>query len=228
MNKRTKALQDKNNELLKKVNKENDEVLTDIVCYLRAANISLYQQEAVRQDLLDMVLSAQERGETIQDMVGYAYKAFCDDIIANLPHRSRKERILEVIDTILLCTCVWWSLLFIILFTLDSVTNLGKGKPVNLMLPVTLGSLILYGLSIVAANIIVQLTLKSSFQPKKEKSPSKLKQFFIYFLIGAGVMSVCLLFAWIGKPVIFTINLFLAWAVILFLYITHKFLPKNE
>lgn len=93
MNKKTRELNRINNELDRQLNAENNKALTDIICYLRVANISACNQEIIRQDLLEMVLSAQERGENIQAVIGGDYKAFCDNVIASLPPQNRKEKI---------------------------------------------------------------------------------------------------------------------------------------
>lgn len=97
MNKKTKALNRKNNKLDDRVSPKNNTVMTDMVCYLRSANISEYDQEIVRNDLLEMILAAQERGEDVTAVIGTdegAEKAFCDDVIAALPPRITFQRIL--------------------------------------------------------------------------------------------------------------------------------------
>ncbi|XOQ43919.1 MAG: hypothetical protein ACFWTN_05640 [Clostridium sp.] len=78
MNKQVKQLKRLNNKLEEQLNEKNREAYTDIICYLRVANISEYNQEIIRQDLLEMVLSAQERGENIQTVIGEDYRTFCD------------------------------------------------------------------------------------------------------------------------------------------------------
>lgn len=72
MNRQTRELNKINNELDKQLNAENENVMTDIVCYLRGANISEYNQELIRQDLLEMFLSAQKRGENIQKVICFS------------------------------------------------------------------------------------------------------------------------------------------------------------
>lgn len=69
MNKKTKELLKANNKREELVNEENDEVLTDMICYLRASNVSEYDQELVRADLTEMILDAQERGEDIKKTI---------------------------------------------------------------------------------------------------------------------------------------------------------------
>jgi len=80
MNKQIRELNRINNNLDGLLYSENNPAMTDIICYLRGANISKYNQEIIRQDLLEMVLSAQERNENIQTVIGTDYKNFCDEI----------------------------------------------------------------------------------------------------------------------------------------------------
>lgn len=41
-----------------------------MICYIRCADISDYNQELVRRDLIEMVLSAQKRGESLNNLIG--------------------------------------------------------------------------------------------------------------------------------------------------------------
>lgn len=95
MNRQTKRLWKENNELEKQILPENDAVLTDMVVYLRAANISLYRQEQIRRDVTQMLLDAQMRGESAAGVIGGDYQAFCDSVLAEVPHRSWKMRALS-------------------------------------------------------------------------------------------------------------------------------------
>ena len=74
MNREAKKLLKKNNESEKKILKENDGVYTDMIVYLRGADITEYHQEKVREDLIEMIVSGQERGDDIQKVMGENYK----------------------------------------------------------------------------------------------------------------------------------------------------------
>jgi len=152
MNKKTRELNRINNELDRQLNAENNKVLTDIICYLRAANISAYNQEIIRQDLLEMLLSAQERGENIQDVIGKDYKAFCDNVIASLPPQNMKERILEFLDTVFLCAAILGAITIITSKdTIALIHNLISGGPLNFRISVLAGQLAAYPIIIAAA-----------------------------------------------------------------------------
>ena len=207
MNKQTKELNQINTTLDKQVNPENQEAFTDIICYLRGANISEYNQEIIRQDLTEMVLSAQKRGENMQSVVGKDYKVFCDDIIANLPPKTRKEKVLDLFDTICECLSILGAIIIIMSDeTIALIRNLTIGKPLNFEISISMGNIISVGLIIVLAVILVEIILKNSFEIGKKKKGSKTKIFFI----SAGIMAVFLFIALVGKTSFFTVNIFVA------------------
>ena len=90
MNKKTKRLLEENNCREKALSQESQAVMTDLVVYLRGQNISMYHQEEVRWDIQEMVLEAENRGETIAQVIGEDYQTFCDEIVAALPPRTWK------------------------------------------------------------------------------------------------------------------------------------------
>ncbi|MDD3409068.1 MAG: hypothetical protein PHX85_05500 [Methanobacteriaceae archaeon] len=222
MNKQTKELNRLNNELDKQLNAENDKVLTDMICYLRVANISEYNQEVIRQDLLEMVLSAQKRGENIQTVIGEDYKVFCDNIIASFPPQSIKEKFSGVLNTVFLCTSVLGIINIITSRdTIFLIRNMITGEPLNFQISVSIGSVITYGMIIAAAFIIVHVICKTSFKHAKKENKIKL------FIVGAGIMAIFLFLAWIGRDSLFTVNIFAACATVLVLYIAHKILARH-
>ena len=223
MDKQTKELNRINNELDKQVNTENLDAFTNIICYLRGANISEHNQEVIRQDLLEMVLSAQKRGENIKSVVGEDYKVFCDDIIASLPPKSMAEKVLEFFDIICWCLSILGAINIIIADeTIALVCDLATGRPLNFEISISVGSMISLGLTIVSAFIIVEVILKNPFKAGKKEDVSKTRTFFI----GAGIMAVFLFIAWVGKTPLFTVNVFAACIFTLALYIAHRVLAK--
>lgn len=69
-----------NYENMKKIDRKYDELITDIVCYIRVKLTEEDSEEAIN-DILDMLLGAQERGENLYDFVGGDYKVFCNSIV---------------------------------------------------------------------------------------------------------------------------------------------------
>lgn len=223
----TKILNQENNELDKRLTKENNVVMTDMICYLRVANISEYDQEIVRQDLLQMVLSAQERGEDMKTLIGEDYKSFCDEVIASLPQKSRKERVLDLIDIFLLSTSILGAIHIVISKeTINLIHNAVTGQQLNFQMPISLGNLLSYAIILATAFLIVHIIGRNSLKPEKKHNQSKPKKFIIGGAIGGGVMTVFLIIAWVGRQTLFTVNIFDACIFILGLYIAHKLLQK--
>lgn len=223
MNKKTKALNRMNNSLDKQINAENQEAFTDIICYLRGANISEYNQELVRQDITEMVLFAQQRGENIQTVIGADYQAFCDDVIASLPPKTIKQKVIDFFDFI----CIGLSILGVINIVMANETsslirNFVNGEPLSYQISISIGSVISIGVILAAATVIVEVIMKNSFRVGKKKPNYRIKAFFA----GAGIMTFFLLVAWLGRATLFTINIFSACAAVLAFYLAHKILSR--
>ena len=82
---------------LKELNRENKRVLTKMMQYLYARALNQIVYKEVRADLAAMPLENQERGGTSEDVFGKDYKAFCDDLVKNSPHKTIKEIVLEFV-----------------------------------------------------------------------------------------------------------------------------------
>ena len=59
MKPKTRRLLKENNALDARLSPESQAVMTDIVCYLRAANIGVCQQELLRRDITEMLLDGE-------------------------------------------------------------------------------------------------------------------------------------------------------------------------
>lgn len=227
MNAKAKALNQRNNELDKRLNKANNSAMTDIVCYLRAANISEYHQEIVRQDLLQMVLSAQERGEDMKTVIGEDYRSFCDEVIAALPKKNIKERILEMIDMLLLCTAIFAAISIVLSQeTFELIRNALTGREMNFQISISLGGLLRYAVIFATAFLTVQVICRNALKPAGQQKHGKLVKFVAGGAIGGGIMAVFLLIAWLFQQTLFTVNILGACLFALGLYLAHKLLQK--
>lgn len=217
MNRITKKLNEQNNMLDEKINEENQEMFTNMICYLRGANISEYDVEVVRQDLTEMILSAQKRGESIDSVIGGDYKEFCDEVIANIPPKTKKQRLIEGLDI----SCWGLSILFLIKIviskdTIIMIKNMIDREPVSLKVSVSIGGAISIALIIILANLIVNFIIKNSF--RKEGKHENL----VVFIIGVVIFSILSLLVWLGKETLFTINIFTAIFISIILFLGHK------
>ncbi|MBF4695980.1 hypothetical protein [Fusibacter ferrireducens] len=223
MNKRTKKLNQINNALDKKLNKSNDIVLTDIMCYLRVANISEYHQEVVRHDLLEMVLSAQERNEDIQTVIGEDYKIFCDDVITSLPSKTLQENIFELFDIFFHSTSILGAItLAMASETYALIKNTITNSPKNFQLSISIFQVGAYFATIIGAYILVQVVFGNALEHKAEAKHTTLKT----FVKGASFMALLLFLAWIGKKTLFTINIVVLLLIVISSYLIHKLLSN--
>lgn len=219
MNRKTRKLNELNNTLDAQINDENQAVFTDMICYLRGSDISEYDIEVVRQDLTEMVLSAQSRGENINSVIAGDYKEFCDNVIDNLPPRTVKQKIVDALDII----CWVLSILFLIhIVTSKEMISIIEGiisrKEVDWNISVSIGSAVSMVFMFLLANLIVNIIIKNVF--RKEKKLKRLLGFFA----GAVFMLLLIMIPWFGKSTLFTINVFLACAVTGVLFVIHKVL----
>ena len=106
MNKATKQLLEENNQREKELSPDNQKVLTDIVAYLRGSSTPILQQEQVRRDITEMLLEGEVRGQSAQTIIGTDYQAFCDEILAELPRRSARERTIYGLSVVSLSAAV--------------------------------------------------------------------------------------------------------------------------
>ncbi len=159
MNKETKKLLIENNKLEQKLSKETNAILTDMVVYIRGANITEYNQEIVRRDITNMLIEGQERGLSAAEVIGDDYKAFCDAVIAEMPQMTKKQRLISYIQ--LMCMC------FGILLFIWAVFALPKGNARHMA--VTLGDVITAVLIITASIAVVGIVTKKSLDGIKIK-----------------------------------------------------------
>lgn len=163
MNKACRDLRKKNNEREKAIFKENDEVYTNMIVYLRGADITPYHQELVREDLIELIIDGQERGDNIAQVMGNRYQEICDEIIAVMPKRTIKEKIRSCIETSL--SCVW--VLSAIYVVMQLISELLSGTP-EYQFTLTVGTIVNGVIIIIIANVIVEYFCKTALKEKKQ------------------------------------------------------------
>ena len=171
MYQKRKELNRENNTLDKQIFAENQGVFTDMICYLRGSSLSAYDQERVRRDLTEMVLDAQERGDTLSDVIGGDYKAFCDEIIASLPHKSAGRRAAEYGGIVCLAAAVLGSIKILLspsflTWLPDFLTGRAAAPP---YLAFSLGDALLCAAILTASVLVVEQIVRNAFDAEKDK-----------------------------------------------------------
>lgn len=89
---KSSQIKERNNQRDRRLTRENKIWMTQIICCLREKNLETEQLEEIRQDITDMFLEAQERGETAQQVMGGDYKTFCEQVIESLGEHPEVTR----------------------------------------------------------------------------------------------------------------------------------------
>lgn len=174
-----KELRKENNRLDEKLNKEYQDVLTDMIVYIRGSKINEYNQELVYQDLVTMMLDAQEHKQEVKELIGEDYKEFCDNILSEIPEETKEEKYITTIRNGLL----YFSVIFSI-FLVMKIKDIIVGNITIKEVPITLGELISGFLLIVISNLMVEYVSKYSFKMEK------IIEFLCFWIMGTAVIAV--------------------------------------
>ena len=201
MKKETKELLKKNNENEKNILEENDEIYTNMIVYLRGANISEYNQEKVREDLIAMILDGQERGDDIQKVIGENYKEICDEIIAEIPKKTVKENVMYAL--MLTLDIVWIVGIISVIKTL--IFMLAQNSK-DMTFVFSLGDLISWGMIVFVAYLVVYYICSTTFR-EKERETNKVLSFIIIWFICCIILCAIILPSLLIKVTIFSVHI---------------------
>lgn len=178
-----------NYEISKKLNKQNDRIYTDIVCYIRVSSINGIEQEEIISDILDMFLRCQKDGKAIEEVIGNDYKAFCVSVIESVSQNKISiNKIKEYLWTIVNCIFILLSIDFVF----NYIPKLIKSKAVvnyqfNASFFITTSIIIFLSFA------IVKYIGKNSFKFSKKRASKKDN-----FLFGAGFSLFIILMGTLG------------------------------
>ena len=215
MNKTTKQLLEENNRRGEQLTPENQKILVDIVAYLRGSSASTYQQELVHRDILDMLQEGEARGQTAQQVIGEDYQTFCDEILAELPRRSARERTIYGLSVVSLSAAV----LVVIWLGFSLFTAVIQG-PFTLWLPVKLGQLLGGALIIAFSYGLVEYVCRTSFE---DRSPTKVQVIGIF--VG---MVLFFLICMLLRQTLFSLHAGIAAVLAVVLYLIYKVTDRME
>ena len=220
MSKRTRQLLNENNALENRIqNPENKEILTNMVVYIRAANISPYDQEKVRRDITGMILDGEHRGAHIKEVIGEDYRLFCDAVIAEIPKPTGRARILSFCRDLFLLT----GMLLALWLFFQCIQQLIKPSTWPYA-TLTAGNLISGLLILALSTALVQAICKNAFPT--DTGPKK-KEALLFFLLLFFAMLLCMgANAFITYPIA-SIHLLFAVGSIALLFILYKILDAK-
>lgn len=219
MHKLTKEMLKKNNNREKAITDENQEIYTNMVVYLRASDLTEYNQELVREDLIELILDGQQRGDNIQKVMGGSYKEICDGIIDAMPKKTKKEKIMEFTGISLNAL---WILGFIAVIENLVVSQISKTSEFNFTL--SIGNIITAIFIIIFANVVVWFISKTALN---EKPTNKIVSFLKTWVVLAGVFAAILLPGIYINTVVINIPLIAAVIIALLIFVTSKIINSR-
>ena len=215
MSKRVKEMLKENNELEQQLSDEGRKVLTNIVVYLRGVPVSMYEQEKVRRDIIQMLIDGEKRETSAREVIGEDYREFCDSIVAEIPHMSRKEKVLVFIRDTLPALIV-----LLVIWCAGRLAEVLAGVLPSFNCPVTLGNLVGGILLLTGAEGLITLLTKYAFESSRSFDRKWGAVLVIVF-----IAAVCANYLITYK--VFRIHLGLAVVLTLAIFVAYRILDSN-
>lgn len=210
-----------NSKLEEKLSESENRDMIKIVAYLRGSHLSDMDQELVRQDILDMVLSAKERGEEMSQAIGADYKQFCDDIIAEIKPKSIKDKVKDTLSMVSMSVSML-ILIKMIFFSAELIRRVILKQPFSLNVPVQYLDILFTVIIVVASWAIVVVILRDAFDEKDKRTKIIVALTLIATIVGFG-----LLYGFqIGTGTMFEINLIAGYFLAALLFVISKINDK--
>lgn len=210
MRKKTKALLEKNNQAEKALSIKGQELLTDIVIYLRGSQISTWEQEQVRRDITQMILDAESRGEPAEAVIGPDPQEFCDNILAELSPMPRWESLLCALRDGLLAAAILTAI-WLVFSVLEGLLETGNWSELTLTIGQAISGI---GILLISCGLVYWIC-RRSFSIKQKKGPWALLFLFLFGIISAGIF--------LKQPII-TMPVQMAASVVVILFAIYKFM----
>ncbi len=162
-----------------------------------------------------MILSAQSRGENINSLLSGDYKQFCDEVIEAIRKKTRKEKLIYILDTIFLCLAILIGTnIFIFKDFIGIVKALFTKVTVNRNISFSLGTLVSMLAIIAAAVTLIQMICKKVLN----KTANTLRLVVRTFALRIIFRSIL----WFEKNIVLTVNFFAACTVALVFFVIHR------
>lgn len=191
-------LRKENNRQDKQLSKENNTIMTDMVCYLRSSDLCDYDIEIIRKELTGMALEAQLRNEKFNMVVGDDYKAFCDELMKNGRQKTLYEKALEIFYVLVFGLGIMYLVEVLFSQTIINIFKFGQ-----FAMAITSGFLVSSFLAVVTAFGLYHYFTKNSFELTNLNRKNQ-----IIFIIGFTAVwtALVLIKVFMGKTVLWSVN----------------------
>lgn len=223
---KVKEMVKNNYQLSKNLNPVNETIYTDMICYLRTSRLDELEVEEINQEILGMLICAQERGEDAEAVVGEDYKAFCDAIIESAqPNRFTLRRAIGDLHIVIKGIIFLWLGDLLV----NNVPTMIKEGRIILDYSVNLGFLLSTSIILFAAFFIVNYIGQNSFKLTEEIALSKgLKGRLIFGIIVGGLFALVVLVSYkLHSYVLFTTKVYYIAVVLAVMYILVRSCQKH-
>ncbi|MGL5756092.1 MAG: hypothetical protein ACRCYC_12260 [Paraclostridium sp.] len=218
MKKQCRELLKKNNKSEKEIHKNNDTIYTDMIVYLRGSDMTSYNQELVREDLIQMILDGQDRGENIEKVIGKNYKEICDEIIETMPKKTKLQKIVSSLE---LSLSIIWILGAISIAKTIIINFVSKNKNWDFVL--SIGDIINMIIIIFIANLLVEYTCKTALN---NTNKNKILSFLKTWLGCMAVLLTMIMSSYYLNTTIINLSLLLVSIIIGIVFILAKIISR--
>ena len=214
------------NKTSEKLTKENKEIFYEIVVYVRASNIKTRDSEEFLQQILDSFINAENRGVTIEEMLGTSdIKGYCKDIVTTYKSSYNFISRLGEYITDLGMIIVMSSLFNFVSQTLISVISNGI-HAFTLSLNINLGTIIQF--FIIGFIIFASIKYLKMSCFKKPTKGHKIKGFFILWLMLIPLFSIIVLCSkFLDNILTFNLNIIVILIIGIPLYYIGQYLSEK-
>lgn len=175
----------------------------------------MYEQEKVRRDIIQMLIDGEKRETSAREVIGEDYREFCDSIVAEIPHMSRKEKVLVFIRDTLPALIV-----LLVIWCAGRLAEVLAGVLPSFICPVTLGNLVGGILLLTGAEGLITLLTKYAFESSRSFDRKWGAVLVIVF-----IAAVCANYLITYK--VFRIHLGLAVVLTLAIFVAYRILDSN-
>lgn len=185
----------------------NEVIYTDIVCYLRTSALDEFTVEEIIQDILEIILSTQARGERVEQVIGSDYRAFCDRLIAGVLKQPRRHKWQKHLDNVE----IWLNalvLLWLIDLAFEHLPRMVHYKNMLLSYQVNAAFLANALLIVLAATFATNYIGKNSFSLSANKEKRKKTGLISGFAVGTLFALFILISRELSSYILFTTKLY--------------------
>jgi DNA-binding ferritin-like protein (Dps family) len=113
---------------------EDKSILKKLVSRLSASKLSAFDIQTSQKDFIGMALEAEQRGETLNSVMGDDMNSFCEEIIKSGRKKGWKEAVILTIPWLLFYLTVYYGIIYILLNSCSAIMKINLRDSINFLL----------------------------------------------------------------------------------------------